>query len=80
MLYDEEYDEIYNVLLKSICPHNIHILERSSYLVEFKLKAQYVTQGERFTHVGLDEGQEEFILVRSTLVHLQDYVQNTIRV
>lgn len=39
-----------------------------------------MAKGERLTHVGLDERQKEFILIRSTLVHLQDYVQNTIRI
>ena len=52
----------------------------NSHLVEFELKAQDVAKSEWLTHVGLDERQEELILVRSTLVHLQDDVQNTIRV
>lgn len=49
-----------------------------SYLVELEFKSQDVAKCERFTHVRLDERQEELILVRSTLINLQDYVQNTI--
>lgn len=33
---------------------------------------------ERFTHVGLNQRQEELVLVSSALVHLQDYVQHAI--
>lgn len=51
-----------------------------SHLVELELEAQDVAEGEGFTHVGLDEGQEELVLVRATLVHLQDDVQNAVGV
>lgn len=33
---------------------------------------------ERLTHVGLNQRQEELVLVSSALVHLQDYVQHAI--
>lgn len=49
-----------------------------SYLVEFELKTEDVAEGERLTHVRLDEREEELILVRSTLIHLQDDVQNPV--
>lgn len=51
-----------------------------SHLVEFELESQDVAEGERLTHVRLDERQEEVILVRSTLIHLQDDVQNPVRI
>lgn len=37
-----------------------------------------MAEGERLTHVGFDESQEELVLITSTLVNLQDYVQHTI--
>lgn len=55
-------------------------LSLNSHLVEFELKSQDVAKGEWLTHVGLDERQEKLILVRSALIHLQDYVQNTVRI
>lgn len=51
-----------------------------SHLVEFELKAKDVAEGEWLTHVGLDERQKELILIRSTLVHLQDDVQYPVRI
>lgn len=50
----------------------------SSHLVEFELKAKDVAEGEWLTHVGFDERQKELILVRSTLIHLQDDIQNPV--
>lgn len=49
-----------------------------SHLVEFELKTQDVAEGEWLTHVRLDERQKEVILIRSTLIHLQDDVQNPV--
>lgn len=51
-----------------------------SHLVEFELESQDVAEGERLTHVRLDEREEEVILVGSTLIHLQDDVQNPVRI
>lgn len=51
-----------------------------THLVELELKAQYMAEGDWLTHVGLDEGQKELILFRPALIHLQDDVQNPIRV
>lgn len=39
-----------------------------------------MAEGEWLTHVGLDERQKELILIRSTLVHLQDDVQYPVRI
>ena len=50
------------------------------YLVELELEAQHVAEGEWFTHVGLDEGEEEVVLVRAALVHLQDDVEHAVGV
>ena len=50
------------------------------YLVELELEAQHVAEGERFTHVGLDEGEEEVVLVRAPLIHFQDDVQHAVGV
>lgn len=49
-----------------------------SHLVEFELKTEDVAEGEWLTHVRLDEREEELILVRPTLIHLQDDVQNPV--
>lgn len=56
------------------------IISWRSYLVEFELKPQNVAEGERLTHVGLDERQKELILVWTILVYLQNYVQHAIGV
>lgn len=49
-----------------------------AHLVEFELKTKDVAEGEWLTHVRLDEGEEELILVRPTLIHLQDDVQDPV--
>ena len=63
-------------------PVRMHTLRTAGgpYLVELELEAQHVAEGERFTHVGLDEGEEEVVLVRAALIHLQDDVQHAVRV
>lgn len=49
-----------------------------SHLVEFELKTEDVAEGEWLAHVRLDEREKELVLVRSTLIHLQDDVQNPV--
>lgn len=40
-----------------------------THLMELELESKHVAEGLMFTHVGFDEGDEELILVRATLVH-----------
>lgn len=65
-------EDISHILKQYISSHGF------SYLVEFEFKAKYVAKRERFTHVGLNQRQEELVLISSALVHLQDYVQHTV--
>lgn len=69
-LWEEEH--IPHILKQYISSHGC------SYLVEFEFKAKYVAKRERFTHVGLNQRQEELVLISSALVHLQDYVQHAV--
>lgn len=54
--------------------------EQLPHLVELKLEAQDVAESLRLAHVGLNERQEELVLVGPALVHLQDDVQHAVGV
>lgn len=68
----QEEEHIPHILKQYISSHGF------SYLVEFKFKAKYVAKCERFTHVGLNQREEELVLISSALIHLQDYVQHAV--
>lgn len=72
--------ETLGLLLVSVQSNTFKLSVRLSFshLVEFELKTEDVAEGEWLTHVGLDERQEEVILVRPTLINLQDDVQNPV--
>lgn len=79
-LYTGHWIETLRLVLVSVKSNIFKLLVQLSlsHLVEFKFKTEDVAEGERFTHVGLDERQKELILVRPTLIDLQDDVQNPV--
>lgn len=46
--------------------------------MKLELEAKHVAEGLVLAHVGLDKRDEELIVIRATLVHLQDDVQHTV--
>lgn len=46
-----------------------HVLVTKTHLMELELESKHVAEGLMFTHVRFDEGDEELILVRATLIH-----------